>query len=244
MQFLLLLHLLDRVSCRLPPLRTLVAASYSHSLCAYHDTKPDWTDLPATQRTLVGVLRAMAAVVRWTWDKTQAGWSAISGRISDRAEALVAMYEQAHEQPRAGGTPGGGAGGVTIDFPAFWSFIGSRYTVALILCTGLANRIIAIVPPNLQIPYRSSAKTRALVRSPAILLLARSCILILGMLAKLSGDQGVQAYYSVKAGNLLSQESSLTHANVLWSCFVAACVAVACESFVRALDREYVSAGP
>jgi hypothetical protein len=146
------------------------------------------------------------------------------------------MYEQAHEQPGAAGA--NGAGVHHVDFPAFWSFIGSRYTVGLVLCTGLANRIMAIVPPNLQVPYRSSAKTRALVRAPAILLLARSCILILSMLAKLSGEQGLQAYYSVKAGSLLSQQSSLTHADVLWSCFVAACVAVACESFVRALDRE------
>lgn len=178
----------------------------------------------------------MAGVVRWTLDTTRAGWTALSDRISDRAEALVAMYEQAQEQPGGGGRNGSAA--ATVDFPAFWSFIGSRYTVALILCTGLANRIIAVVPPNLQIPYRSSAKTRALVRAPAILLLARSCILILGMLAKLSGGQGAQAYYSVKAGNLLSQDSSLSHAGILWSCFVAACVAVTCESFVRALDRE------
>lgn len=219
------LPLLRTTSCSLP-IDTHLA----------HSTNLDRIEYPATGRTLAGVIGAMAAVVRWTWDRTQAGWSAIAGRVSDRADALVAMYEQAHEQPRAGGAHGGA--GATVDFPAFWSFVGSRYTVALILCTGLANRIIAIVPPNLQIPYRSSAKTRALVRSPAILLLARSCILILGMLAKLSGDQGVQAYYSVKAGNLLSQDSSLTHANVLWSCFVAACVAVACESFVRALDRE------
>lgn len=178
----------------------------------------------------------MAGLIRWSWDKAATGWTAFADRISDRAEALVAMYDQATEQPAGGGPQAGRP--ANIEFPAFWSFIGSRYTVAFILCTGLANRIIAVVPPNLQIPYQSSAKTRALVRAPAIILLARSCILILGMLGQLSGEQGVQAYYSVKAGSLLSQESNLTHTSVLWSCFIAACMAVVCESFVRALDRE------
>lgn len=183
----------------------------------------------------------MAGVVRWTWDKAQAGWTGFADRVTERAEAFIEMQQRAHDAAAGGGAAANNAGGarVSIDFPAFWSFIGSRYTIALLLCAALANRIIAIVPPNLQIPYRSSAKTRALVRSPAIFLLARSCLLILGMLAKLSEEQGAQAYYSVKAGSLLGrQQASLTHADVLWSCFLAACVAVACESFVRALDRE------
>lgn len=181
----------------------------------------------------------MAGIARWTLAKARAGWASFAGRVDQHAEAFIRAQQLAHNPAAEGAGARNAAAAPTVDFPAFYAFISSRYTVALLLCAALANRIIAVVPPNLQIAYRSSAKTRALVRAPAIFLLARSCVLILAMLSKMSDDQGSQAFYSIKADSLLGQQqASLTHANVLWSCFLAACVAVACESFVRALDRE------
>lgn len=88
----------------------------------------------------------MASVVRWTWDKAQAGWTGFADRVSERAEAFIEMQQQAHDAAAGGGGAAGNGGArVNIDFPAFWSFIGSRYTIALLLCAALANRIIAII---------------------------------------------------------------------------------------------------
>jgi hypothetical protein len=179
----------------------------------------------------------MQAAARWTWDKSRAGWSGVISRLSTRAGALANLHH--HADGATTTSTSEMIGRSNTDFPAFWSFLASRYTVALIICAALANRIIAIVPPNLHIPYRSSAKTRALIRLPAIMLLVRACLLIVEMLARLSDEAGVSGYRSIKAATLFGQGASgTTHADVLWSCFIAACTAVASESFVRALDRE------
>ena len=127
------------------------------------------------------------------------------------------------------------------DFPSFLAFFTSRYTIALIVLTLIINRIHATVHVN--IPYRSSTKVRLICRLPAILLLTRACLLVIGMMAKMSKEdavqltgQGYQFYYSLRS--TFEADSRISHADVLWSCFVASCIACANESFIRALDHE------
>ena len=127
------------------------------------------------------------------------------------------------------------------DFPSFLAFFSSRYALALIVLTLVINRIHATVHVN--IPYRSSAKVRSICRLPAIVLLTRACLLLVGMMVRMNEyDQadalakGYRYYYSVRSA--IEVDNQVSHADVLWSCFVASCVACANESFIRALDHE------
>lgn len=96
---------------------------------------------------------------------------------------------------------------------------------------------------HVNVPYRSSAKVRAICRAPAIILLTRAILLIVGMIVRMTENKQAASaspkyYYSIK--NAFEIHSQTTHADVLWSCFVATCIACANESFIRALDHEWV----
>lgn len=139
-----------------------------------------------------------------------------------------------------------------LDFPSFFTFFTSKYAFLLCFLTLLINRIHHIVPPT--IPYRSSIKIRALVRGPAIFLLARATFRIVSLMLRLMAAAGNSSvtegtgtgtkagYASLVMGRLTGNSDKLIrgseHADVLWLSFVACCVACASESFVRALDHE------
>lgn len=147
------------------------------------------------------------------------------------------------------GNNAGGGGGQQgsrtrhVEFPSFLAFFTSRYTVALILLSLVISRIHAVVRVN--VPYRSSARVRAICRAPAIFLLTRASLLVIAMMLRMAAEQvsaaaaseAVQpSYYSLRT--VLDLDKRTTHADVLWSCFIATCVACANESFIRALDNE------
>lgn len=138
----------------------------------------------------------------------------------------------------AGGVRGatGSSGVGALEFPSFLQFFGSRYSLALLGLSLVINRIHAVVPPANQ--YRSKARVRALVRAPAIIALVRACFLIVGMLVSMSDSKEGHSpyYYTIRQTLQISQGTR--HADVLWSCFVAVCIACGSESFVRALDHE------
>ena len=200
--------------------------------------------LPSTPSSLVpGFGRIKTGVAR-TWrailEAHGAGMDASSGGSATSAGAAAAAG--ANNAAAAGSNAG--ARPNHLDFPSFWHFFTSRYSIVLLILSLLVNRIHAVVPPsNAGVQrYRSSKRVRAIVRAPAILLLARACILILGMTVRLNiqeggGGPGKHLGF-VRMGGDNAVITGRDHSDIMWACFVAACMGVCSESFIRALDHE------
>ena len=150
----------------------------------------------------------------------------------------------------AGGGGGGTANAATgagnggrpthLDFPSFWHFFTSRYSIVLLILSLLVNRIHAVVPPSNR-GYISTRKIRAIVRAPAILLLARACFMIVEMTMRMNAQDnggGSKALGFVRMGGSTEVITGRDHSDIMWACFVAACMGVCSESFIRALDHE------
>lgn len=150
----------------------------------------------------------------------------------------------------AGGAGGGTANAATgasnggrpthLDFPSFWHFFTSRYSIVLLILSLLVNRIHAVVPPSNR-GYISTRKIRAIVRAPAILLLARACVMIVEMTMRMNAQDnggGSKALGFVRMGWSTEVITGRDHSDIMWACFVAACMGVCSESFIRALDHE------
>lgn len=206
----------------------------------------------------------------------RAGWRGAQDRARRSIELVVEQLAELQQQGQQGqihddgSAPGPGDAGNgrqrrrtrndgMLDFPSFFTFFTSKYALLLCFLTLVINRIHHIVPPS--IPYRSSTRIRALVRGPAIFLLARATFRIVSLTLRLaaiaaaaaeagattegSGTASKAGYASLVMGRLAGNSDKIRgseHADVLWLSFVACCVACASESFVRALDHEWVLA--
>lgn len=206
------------------------------------------------QRLKAGVGRAWQAIQDHQQEHQRDGHVVVAGAAQGAAGAIPAAGAR---RPGPPPSPPAGAGAATADFPSFWAFFTSRYSIVLLLLSLLVNRIHAVVPPS-NTRYRSSKRVRAIVRAPAILLLARACILILGMTVKLGAVEGA-ASQGARGGALgfvrmssawaarSAQGQLITgrdHSDIMWACFVAASAGVCSESFIRALDHEWVGNPP
>ena len=138
-----------------------------------------------------------------------------------------------------------------------WSFVTSRYAIALVLVAVLTNRILHICRPSRR-SSRLTPATRIALRLPALLLLTRAILILAVVASSLAFDSdaipnrlapaSIRAKWSnseraTPIGGWATRHFGSDHARArdaaaLWAAFTSTAVAIVTEALVRSLDAE------